>query len=89
MKNKTFLIGEAARLSGVCKDTIRNYIRSGLITVSERTAFGWPLFDESHIAAIKRFRNISNRLGKVGVIAGADPVSAAAPATRKLKGLKK
>jgi adenine-specific DNA-methyltransferase len=53
IKNK-FYIHEVAEQVGKHSNTIRNYIRRGLITEPLREWNGWRVFTDEHIKQIKK-----------------------------------
>ena len=54
MQKKTYYIHEVAEITGRHPNTIRNYLRRGLISKVVREWNNWRVFTDEHINQIKR-----------------------------------
>lgn len=66
MNKKTFYIREVAKITGRCPHTIRNYIRRGLISETDREWNGFRVFTDEHIRQINVLKktDIQKRKGQ-------------------------
>jgi DNA-binding transcriptional MerR regulator len=59
MAKSIYYIHEVAEIVGKHPNTIRNYLRRGLITEPQREWNGWRIFTDEHISQIKKLTRVN------------------------------